>query len=211
MTVNKFSLSPPQIAAPTSPSGSASIGTELLVENALAQALPMTDIVFGGGVLVLIIMFHAFWIRFITGAFFKRGQAVRKRASMWRADLLFALATISLLSLHLAEIMLWTAALIFGSIVGDWARAAYFAANCLLQRAGLTVFTAECLAHDATDHRHFRHLHVCVDGQHAGGFCGPLQRPACGLAGAATVALTRVRALRQTRKRLFSRGRLWYR
>lgn len=101
-----------------------------VVDNALAQALPLPDIMFGGGVLVLVIMFHAFWIRLITGSFLKRSQATQASASIWRADLLFALSVMALLTLHLAEVVLWSAALITSGIVTDWARAAYFAANC---------------------------------------------------------------------------------
>jgi hypothetical protein len=101
-----------------------------LVDNALTEALPVPDIVFGGGVLLLVIMFHAFWIRIITGSFLKRSLATRSHARLWRADLLFAAAVMALLVLHLAEVIVWSAALIFGGIVNDWARAAYFAANC---------------------------------------------------------------------------------
>ena len=101
-----------------------------VVANALTQALPVPDIMFGGGVLVVVIMFHAFWIRLITGSFLKRSLSIRSRASMWRADLLFALMVMALLALHLAEVVLWSAALILGGIVDDWARSAYFAANC---------------------------------------------------------------------------------
>ena len=101
-----------------------------VVENALYQALPLPDIVFGGGVLVLVIMFHAFWMRMITVAVLKRSMVIRSRASMWQADLGFALTVMGLLALHLSEVFLWSAALILEDIVGDWARAAYFAANC---------------------------------------------------------------------------------
>ena len=101
-----------------------------IVENALTQALPVPDIMFGGAVLVLVIMVHAFWIRIIAGSFLKRSAYIRARASLWRADLLFTLTVIALLALHLTEVVIWSAALIVGDIVGDWARAAYFAANC---------------------------------------------------------------------------------
>lgn len=101
-----------------------------LVDNALTQALPVPDIMFGGTVLVVVIMFHAFWIRLITGSFLKRSQAIQARASLWRADMLFAVMVMALLALHLAEVVLWSASLIFGGIVADWAKAAYFAANC---------------------------------------------------------------------------------
>lgn len=100
------------------------------VENALTQALPLPDIMFGGAVLVFVIMFHAFWIRIITSSFLKRSAALRSHASLWRADLLFTLTVMMLLALHLAEVVVWSAALIFGRIIGEWSTAAYFAANC---------------------------------------------------------------------------------
>ncbi|RZL90598.1 MAG: hypothetical protein EOP82_15210 [Variovorax sp.] len=101
-----------------------------LVENALAQALPLPDIMFGGSGLVFVIMFHAFWIRIITNSFLKRSHALRLGASLWRVDLLFAAAVLMMLALHLAEVVVWAGALVVGGIVGDWATGAYFAANC---------------------------------------------------------------------------------
>jgi Zn-dependent protease with chaperone function len=81
-------------------------------------------------VLLVVIMFHAFWIRLITTQFLKRSHSDRVRASLWHADLLFALSIVAFVALHLAEIILWTSALVFSGIVSDWSRAAYFAANC---------------------------------------------------------------------------------
>jgi len=101
-----------------------------LVENALTQALPLPDLMFGGSVLILVIMFHAFWIRVITSSFLKRSAPMRMQASMWRADSLFTVMVMALLALHLAEVFLWSAALVFGDIAGSWSAAAYFAANC---------------------------------------------------------------------------------
>jgi hypothetical protein len=100
------------------------------VEEALTQALPVPDIVFGGIVLVLVVMFHAVGIRLITNAVLKRAQAIRLHRTMWQVDLAFSLVVAALLGLHLAEVMLWTAALYFAGIVPDWSKAAYFAANC---------------------------------------------------------------------------------
>src|SRR4029450_7346167 len=101
-----------------------------LVDNALTQALPLPDIMFGGAVLIFVIVFHAFWIRIITGSFLKRSEAVRSRASLWGADLLFTVMVMMLLVLHLAEIVVWSAALVYGDIVEGWATSAYFSANC---------------------------------------------------------------------------------
>jgi hypothetical protein len=101
-----------------------------LVENALTQALPLPDIMFGGAVLVFVIMFHAFWNRVITSSFLKHTSAMHVRASLWRADLLFTVTVMMLLALHLAEVVVWSAALIFGAIVAAWSTAAYGAATC---------------------------------------------------------------------------------
>jgi hypothetical protein len=101
-----------------------------VVESALTQALPLPDILIGGVVLMLVIMFHAFWIRNITSLFIKRSSTVRLRESLWRADMLLMATVFALLALHLAEVVLWSAALVFGGIVRNWSTAAYFAANC---------------------------------------------------------------------------------
>jgi hypothetical protein len=53
-----------------------------LGENVLAQALPVPDLVFGGTVLVLVIMFHAFWIRSITGVVLRRFIVFRSRPAL---------------------------------------------------------------------------------------------------------------------------------
>jgi len=100
------------------------------VETALTQALPVPDILFGGGVLIFVVMYHAFWIRLITNSFLNRSQRIGTVAALWRADLLFAAMVMALLALHLGEVIVWAAALILGGILTDWARAAYFAANC---------------------------------------------------------------------------------
>ena len=99
------------------------------VTTALEQALPVPDLILGGSVLVLIVMFHAFWIRVITNGFLSRIDSARARTVPWFADLLVMIAVNALLALHLSEVLIWSAALILSGIIGDWAKAAYFAAN----------------------------------------------------------------------------------
>ena len=89
----------------------------------------MPDLILGGSVLVLIVMFHAFWIRVITNRFLARIESARARTVPWFADLLLVLTVNSLLALHLSEVLIWSTALILSGIIGDWAKAAYFAAN----------------------------------------------------------------------------------
>jgi hypothetical protein len=101
-----------------------------VVETVLTEALPVPDMVFGGSMLVLVIMFHAFWIRLITSMFIKRSKSAGAHAGLWRADLLFAVTVVLLLSVHMAEVFIWSVALVNGNIVEGWAMASYFAANC---------------------------------------------------------------------------------
>lgn len=108
----------------------AALESEIGADSALAQALPVPDIVFGGAMLVLVIMFHAFWVRLVTGSFLKRSQALRGSVTLWRADWLFALTVIALLTMHLAEVVMWSGALVASGIVDNWAKATWFAANC---------------------------------------------------------------------------------
>ena len=102
---------------------------DLGVTSALEQALPVPDLMLGGSVLVLIVMFHAFWIRIITNGFLNRIESARARTVPWFADLLLVVVVNLLLALHLSEVLIWSAGLILSGIIGDWAKAAYFAAN----------------------------------------------------------------------------------
>jgi hypothetical protein len=101
-----------------------------VVENVLTQVLPLPDLMLGGGVLLLVILLHAFSMRVITVSFLKRSARAQTHASLWRVELLFMSTVMALLCLHLAEVVVWTGALLFGGIVGDWSAALYFAANC---------------------------------------------------------------------------------
>lgn len=106
-----------------------SVTQVLEVETALTQALPVPDLLLGGSVMLLVVMFHAFWIRVITNEFFKREEIVKSRAWTGYADTWFALLICMLLTLHLGEVLIWTVTLVASGIVPDWAKAAYFAAN----------------------------------------------------------------------------------
>ena len=100
-----------------------------VADDILTQALPLPDLVFGGAMLVLVIMFHAICMRFISGTVIGRFVAIRSRPSLWRADSVFALTIFAVLAVHLSEVFLWSSALVVSHIVNDWAKAAYFAAN----------------------------------------------------------------------------------
>jgi hypothetical protein len=101
-----------------------------IADNPLTEALPVPDLMFGGTVLVIVIAFHAFWIRLITSVFLTRANAIADKKSTWRADVLFIAMVVALLTVHMSEVVLWSAALVLGGLVPDWSKAAYFAANC---------------------------------------------------------------------------------
>lgn len=127
MALSKDSAQPDSIATAASDLQSLRIG---IADNPLTEALPVPDLMFGGTVLVIVIAFHAFWIRLITSSFLTRAAAIADKKSAWRADALFIGMVIALLTVHMSEVVLWSAALVLGGLVPDWSKAAYFAANC---------------------------------------------------------------------------------
>jgi hypothetical protein len=96
----------------------------------LATILPFPDLLFGGALLIVIVLVHGLGIRVVTTRFRNRCTALAQRThASLRLDTLFATTIFLLLALHLAEIVLWTAALVHSRLVSDWRAAAFFAAN----------------------------------------------------------------------------------
>ena len=52
-----------------------------------------------------------------------------QRPSRWEADLLMASIVFMLLTLHVSEMFLWAAALVYSGLVPDWRSAGFFAGN----------------------------------------------------------------------------------
>jgi hypothetical protein len=104
--------------------------TEAYVEAKLPmiEALPLPDIVFGGGVLVAVVILQAIGMRLLVGRFDKRAQRIEQRSGWWSVDLLLGFTVFRMLGLHLMSIILWSAALVYGGIIPEWAAAARFAA-----------------------------------------------------------------------------------
>ena len=96
----------------------------------LADIIPFPDLLFGGALLVGIVLLHGLGIGLITTHFYRRSAILARRAhASIRLDVLLAVAIFLLLALHLAEIVLWTGALVYSKLVSDWRVAAFFAAN----------------------------------------------------------------------------------
>ncbi len=95
----------------------------------IAKAMPLVDIVYGGGVLVVVVIVQAIGLRLLTGHVDKRAQTIGKRPALWRVDLLFGGSVFMLLGLHLGSVLLWSAAVVYGEVIPDWVQAARFAAR----------------------------------------------------------------------------------
>ncbi|MEP6942405.1 MAG: hypothetical protein ABI981_05690 [Betaproteobacteria bacterium] len=95
----------------------------------LNAVLPAADLVFGTAMLLLIVLFHATGVRYVTSHVVRRSQLILQRPTTWRADLLMSGAVFMLLALHLAEIVIWAAALVYSGLVADWRAAGFFAGN----------------------------------------------------------------------------------
>jgi hypothetical protein len=95
----------------------------------LSEAFPLIDVVFGGVMLILVVLMHATGIRFISRHFVRREQLLSNRATEWRVDLLMGGAVALLLSLHIAENILWTAVLEMTGLIPGWRAAGFFVGN----------------------------------------------------------------------------------
>jgi hypothetical protein len=106
-----------------------SLGTELPFVQHMTQVMPVPDFFFGGGMLLLIVLIHAAGMRMLTDRFEMRMQQLGPRGSTWRPDLLMGVVVLLMLLLHLVEIWVWSAALVYSGLVDNWRAAGFFAAN----------------------------------------------------------------------------------
>lgn len=94
-----------------------------------SEVIPAADIVFGGAMLIVIVLVHATGVRAISNRVLRRSIALMKAPSHWRADVLMAGAVFALLALHLLEMFVWAASLVYSGLVPDWRSAGFFAGN----------------------------------------------------------------------------------
>ena len=107
-----------------------SLGAELPFVQHMTQVMPVPDFFFGGGMLLLIVLIHAAGMRMLTDRFESRLQVLSQRSSStWRPDILMGGVVLLMLLLHLAEIWVWSAALVYSGLVDNWRAAGFFAAN----------------------------------------------------------------------------------
>jgi ion channel len=103
--------------------------SQLPVLQQLGDVIPAADLLYGGAMLLFVVLVHAAGVRFVTGHVAKRSLMILKHPTAWRADLLMSSAVFLLLALHLGEIVVWAAALVYSGLVSDWRAAGFFAGN----------------------------------------------------------------------------------
>ena len=108
--------------------GAADIEQLPLLEH-LSAVMPAADLFFGGAMMICIVLVHAAGVRAVTTHVLRRTQVIMQRPSRWEADLLMASVVFMLLTLHVAEMFLWAAALVYSGLVPDWRAAGFFAGN----------------------------------------------------------------------------------
>ncbi len=95
----------------------------------LSEVMPAADLLFGGTMLILIMLVHAAGVRATSNYVLHRSSVLLARPTRWRADLLMSRTVFALLGLHLLEIFGWAAALVYSGLVADWRMAGFFAGN----------------------------------------------------------------------------------
>ncbi len=102
---------------------------ELPLLQHLADVFPVADLVFGGGILVIVVLIHAAGLRLVGDHVSRRVHAIVPRPSLWHADLLMGSVVFLLLALHLFEMFVWSAALVLSGLIPNWHNAGFFAGN----------------------------------------------------------------------------------
>ena len=117
-------------AVDSSTVGSAVQAIESLpVYQSLTAVLPAPDLFFGAFMLILIMLVHTAGMRFITNRLEFRLKPLRAKPSTWRPDVVMSGSVFFLVAVHLLEIYIWSAALMWMELVKDWSVAGFFAAN----------------------------------------------------------------------------------
>lgn len=94
-----------------------------------ADVVPAADLIFGGAILILVVLVHAVGLRLVGNYVSRRITAIMRHPHAWRSDLLMAGLVFALLALHLFEVFIWAAALVESGLVSNWRDAGFFAGN----------------------------------------------------------------------------------
>jgi hypothetical protein len=105
------------------------LGSDVPMIQHMTDVMPAADFLFGGGMLLLVVFIHAIGMRWLTDRFEGRLQRVGSLLTTWRPDILLGGVVALMLLLHLIEIWVWSAALVYSGLVDNWRAAGFFAAN----------------------------------------------------------------------------------
>lgn len=103
--------------------------TRLPLIEQLNEVLPAADLLFGGAMLIVIMLIHASVIHNTTNRFTRRSAQVMQRPTRWRATLLMSGVVFTLLCLQLVELVVWASAMKWSGLVADWRAAGFFAGS----------------------------------------------------------------------------------
>ena len=95
----------------------------------LLQVMPVADLAFGAGMLIIIMLIHAAGVRTVGNHVRRATIRILARPASWRADVLMSGVVFLLLALHVLEIIAWAAALVLAGLVPDWRTAGLLAGN----------------------------------------------------------------------------------
>jgi hypothetical protein len=95
----------------------------------LSEVMPAADLLFGGVMLILVMLVHAAGMRWTSNHVLRRSTVLLMRPKRWRADLLTSGTVFVLLGLHVLEMFAWAASLVYSGLVPDWRMAGFFAGN----------------------------------------------------------------------------------
>ena len=91
--------------------------------------MPAPDLIFGGVMMLIIVLVHATGLRLVTARFEYRIDKLQQRPSTWRPDVTMSAAVVLLPFVHLLEIFIWAAALVNFGLIDNWRAAGFIAAN----------------------------------------------------------------------------------
>lgn len=92
------------------------------------QIFPARALLLGAGVLIGIVLVHAFFMRGVLSHVAARESRLRRTPTEWKVDLVM-ITVVFALAAALSEIVLWTASLKYAGLFSTWASAAGYAAT----------------------------------------------------------------------------------
>ncbi len=95
----------------------------------LYDYFPMKDIFLGGGVLVVMVLFHTIGVKFISLRYWQRYNKYRKDAFLLAPEFLLSTSVLWLMVIHLLEIVIWSSILNGLGLVENLREATFFSAN----------------------------------------------------------------------------------